>query len=245
MARRSYAFWLIRLFRFACSCVYRFEAERDERIRITIKKVVTSNRQCLSRVDSDTKRSYCFGDSRSKLLVSISRGVWRGYSGSWHVFNRSFVWFRRFSVDYGTVDGQSDIVSTWLRLQFVQYIRHAHRLHVIESSTWNPFYRCQYVCTRWSGSFELRGHLWIYETSVAVQRSEKIARHQWHHACGRRQCKFIFTCSTLTFLRPASMILNLIFIVLNFAEGMSNAPMDHWTGRRSLFVRTNEWCLFA
>lgn len=51
------------------SCVYRFESENDERIRITIKKVVTSNRQCLSRVDSDTKRSYCFGDQRAKLEV--------------------------------------------------------------------------------------------------------------------------------------------------------------------------------
>lgn len=53
------------------SCVYRFEADRDERIRITIKKVVTSNRQCLSRIDTDTKRSYCFGDQRAKLQVHV------------------------------------------------------------------------------------------------------------------------------------------------------------------------------
>lgn len=57
------------------SCVYRFESERDERIRITIKKVVTSNRQCLSRVDPDTKRSYCFGDQRAKLQVCFHFSV--------------------------------------------------------------------------------------------------------------------------------------------------------------------------
>lgn len=34
-----------------------------------MKKIVTSNRQCLSRVDADTKRSYCFGDQRAKLEV--------------------------------------------------------------------------------------------------------------------------------------------------------------------------------
>ncbi|XP_031626059.1 uncharacterized protein LOC116342540 [Contarinia nasturtii] len=51
------------------NCVYRFESEKDERIRITIKKIVTSNRQCLSRVDPDTKRSYCFGDQRAKLQI--------------------------------------------------------------------------------------------------------------------------------------------------------------------------------
>lgn len=56
---------------FIFSCVYRFESEEDERIRITIKRIVTSNRQCLSRVDPDTKRSYCFGDQRAKLEVWV------------------------------------------------------------------------------------------------------------------------------------------------------------------------------
>lgn len=52
-------------------CVYRFEAQRDERIRIIIRKIYTKNRQCLSRIDSDTKRSYCFGDTRAKVEVGI------------------------------------------------------------------------------------------------------------------------------------------------------------------------------
>lgn len=52
------------------SCTYHFEADQDERIRITIKKLITSNRQCLSRIDEDTKRSYCFGDPQYKLLVT-------------------------------------------------------------------------------------------------------------------------------------------------------------------------------
>lgn len=50
-------------------CVYRFEAQRDERIRIIIRRLYTRTRQCLSRIDSDTKRSYCFGDTRAKVEV--------------------------------------------------------------------------------------------------------------------------------------------------------------------------------
>lgn len=60
--------------------MYRFESERDERIRITIKKIVTSNRQCLSRVDPDTKRSYCFGDQRAKLEVLFRLIMFNIYS---------------------------------------------------------------------------------------------------------------------------------------------------------------------
>lgn len=53
-------------------CVYRFEAQRDERIRIIIRKIYTRNRHCLSRIDTDTKRSYCFGDTRAKVEVRVT-----------------------------------------------------------------------------------------------------------------------------------------------------------------------------
>lgn len=52
------------------SCVHRFEAQRGERVRVVIRRVMTGqNRTCESRVDEDTNRSYCFGDPRVKVEV--------------------------------------------------------------------------------------------------------------------------------------------------------------------------------
>lgn len=52
------------------SCVHRFEAQRGERVRVVIRRVMTGlNRTCESRIDEDTNRSYCFGDSRIKVEV--------------------------------------------------------------------------------------------------------------------------------------------------------------------------------
>ncbi|XP_037044522.1 uncharacterized protein LOC119080330 isoform X2 [Bradysia coprophila] len=50
-------------------CVYRFEAQRDERVRIVIKRLNTGKRKCSSKVDFDTNRSYCFGDTSVRLEV--------------------------------------------------------------------------------------------------------------------------------------------------------------------------------
>lgn len=141
----------IAFFLFCWSCVYRFEAERDERIRITIKKVVTANRQCLSRVDSDTKRSYCFGDARSKLLVSIARELCvravHHRTDSMSVFYVVDVYLSPtrinfIRIDYGTIDSESDTLSTWLRLQLIEHVRPSNRLHIVESSTWDSFHSC-------------------------------------------------------------------------------------------------------
>ncbi|XP_035794280.1 uncharacterized protein LOC118467651 isoform X1 [Anopheles albimanus] len=50
-------------------CIYRFEAQRGERVRIEITRAMTGNRTCDSRVDPDTGRSYCFGDSSARVEI--------------------------------------------------------------------------------------------------------------------------------------------------------------------------------
>uniref|UniRef100_A0A1B0CN39 CUB domain-containing protein n=1 Tax=Lutzomyia longipalpis TaxID=7200 RepID=A0A1B0CN39_LUTLO len=56
-------------------CVHRFEAQRGERVRVIIRKVMTGNRTCASRLDNDINRSYCFGDTSIKLEI---------YEKPWH-----------------------------------------------------------------------------------------------------------------------------------------------------------------
>lgn len=56
------------------SCTYRFEAQRDERIRIVIKRISTGRRHCFSKIDLDTNRSYCFGDARSRVEIRERNG---------------------------------------------------------------------------------------------------------------------------------------------------------------------------
>ncbi|XP_029726486.2 uncharacterized protein LOC109623124 isoform X2 [Aedes albopictus] len=50
-------------------CVYRFEAQRGERIRVEISRAMTGNRTCDSRVDPDTGRSYCFGNNSARIEI--------------------------------------------------------------------------------------------------------------------------------------------------------------------------------
>ncbi|XP_038115047.1 uncharacterized protein LOC6050731 isoform X2 [Culex quinquefasciatus] len=50
-------------------CIYRFEAQRGERIRLEVTRAMTGNRTCDSRVDPDTGRSYCFGDPSAKIEI--------------------------------------------------------------------------------------------------------------------------------------------------------------------------------
>ncbi|XP_059613973.1 uncharacterized protein LOC132260076 [Phlebotomus argentipes] len=50
-------------------CVHRFEAQRGERVRVIIRRVMTGNRTCASRLDNDINRSYCFGDTSIKLEI--------------------------------------------------------------------------------------------------------------------------------------------------------------------------------
>ncbi|XP_030385378.1 uncharacterized protein LOC115632387 isoform X2 [Scaptodrosophila lebanonensis] len=50
-------------------CVYKFEAQRGERVRLKLRKVTTANRPCYSRVDEDINRSFCYGDSNVRIEI--------------------------------------------------------------------------------------------------------------------------------------------------------------------------------
>jgi len=53
-------------------CIYKFEAQRGERVRIKMRKVTTTNRPCYSRVDEDINRSFCYGDTNVRIEVGIT-----------------------------------------------------------------------------------------------------------------------------------------------------------------------------
>ncbi|XP_036219322.2 uncharacterized protein [Bactrocera oleae] len=50
-------------------CIYKFEGQRGERIRIKLRKVTTLNRPCMSRVDEDINRSFCYGDTNARIEI--------------------------------------------------------------------------------------------------------------------------------------------------------------------------------
>ncbi|KRK05369.1 uncharacterized protein Dyak_GE29009, partial [Drosophila yakuba] len=50
-------------------CIYKFEAQRGERVRIKMRKVTTTNRPCFSRVDEDINRSFCYGDTSVRVEI--------------------------------------------------------------------------------------------------------------------------------------------------------------------------------
>ncbi|XP_032575246.1 uncharacterized protein LOC6616371 isoform X1 [Drosophila sechellia] len=50
-------------------CIYKFEAQRGERVRIKMRKVTTTNRPCYSRVDEDINRSFCYGDTNVRIEI--------------------------------------------------------------------------------------------------------------------------------------------------------------------------------
>lgn len=52
-------------------CIYKFEGMRGERVRIKLRKVTTMNRQCMSRVDEDINRSFCYGETSAKVEVNL------------------------------------------------------------------------------------------------------------------------------------------------------------------------------
>ncbi|XP_023310248.1 uncharacterized protein LOC108907793 [Anoplophora glabripennis] len=49
------------------SCTYRFEAHKDERIKITLAEMVIKNRDCETRVSKNTDRLECFGNMSATL----------------------------------------------------------------------------------------------------------------------------------------------------------------------------------
>ncbi|XP_033240183.1 uncharacterized protein [Drosophila pseudoobscura] len=50
-------------------CIYKFEAQRGERVRIKLRKVTTTNRNCYSRLDEDINRSFCYGDTNVRIEI--------------------------------------------------------------------------------------------------------------------------------------------------------------------------------
>lgn len=51
------------------SCVYRFEAQRGERIKINIHRMMAGNRTCDTKVENDTQRSFCYDDNSAKVQI--------------------------------------------------------------------------------------------------------------------------------------------------------------------------------
>ncbi|XP_055909808.1 uncharacterized protein LOC129944417 isoform X3 [Eupeodes corollae] len=50
-------------------CIYKFEGQRGERVRIKLRKVTTMNRMCTSKVDEDINRSFCYGNTNVRVEI--------------------------------------------------------------------------------------------------------------------------------------------------------------------------------
>jgi len=51
------------------SCVYRFEAQRGERVRIVVHRMMSGNRTCESKMENDTQRTFCYGNNSAKVQI--------------------------------------------------------------------------------------------------------------------------------------------------------------------------------
>ncbi|KAI4460830.1 cubilin [Holotrichia oblita] len=51
------------------SCVYRFEAQKDEKIKIILTDLVIKNRDCRSRISPDTDRYQCYGNTSATVRI--------------------------------------------------------------------------------------------------------------------------------------------------------------------------------
>lgn len=54
---------------FSCSCVYRFEAQRGERVRVIVHRMMSGNRTCEAKMENDTQRTYCYGNNSARLEI--------------------------------------------------------------------------------------------------------------------------------------------------------------------------------
>lgn len=54
-------------------CIYKFEGQRGERVRVHLRRVTTLNRVCTSKVDEDINRSFCYGDTSARIEVSFQK----------------------------------------------------------------------------------------------------------------------------------------------------------------------------
>ncbi|XP_045473238.1 uncharacterized protein LOC123679795 [Harmonia axyridis] len=51
------------------SCVYRFEAQKDEKVKLTLTDVVFKNRNCVTKVSRDTGRLMCEGNATAAVRI--------------------------------------------------------------------------------------------------------------------------------------------------------------------------------
>lgn len=51
------------------SCVYRFEGQRGERVKIVVHRMMSGNRTCESKMENDTMRAFCHGNNSAKLQI--------------------------------------------------------------------------------------------------------------------------------------------------------------------------------
>ncbi|KAL3267780.1 hypothetical protein HHI36_006909 [Cryptolaemus montrouzieri] len=51
------------------SCVYRFEAQKDEKVKLTLNSVIIKNRNCRTTVSKDTDRLVCDGSSSAAIRI--------------------------------------------------------------------------------------------------------------------------------------------------------------------------------
>lgn len=54
---------------FPSSCVYRFEAQKDEKVKLTLTNVIIKNRNCETRVSRDTGRLMCDGNTTAAIRI--------------------------------------------------------------------------------------------------------------------------------------------------------------------------------
>lgn len=158
------------------SCVHRFEAQRGERVRVVMRRVMTGrNRTCESRVDDDTNRSYCFGDPRVRVEVS----------GDLIQLQLAVTDSLLFRPDFRTSLARLDPVLPGLHVQldwqqFAHFQRLAARhLHVDQSRAGDPFHGHQHDGRRRSGAHPVRGHFRVHQGARALQGQSQEVRRQW------------------------------------------------------------------
>lgn len=50
-----------------CSCIYRFEAQKDEKVKITLTQLIVKQRQCQTRLSPDSDRLQCYGNTSATV----------------------------------------------------------------------------------------------------------------------------------------------------------------------------------
>lgn len=65
-------------------CIYKFEGQRAERVRLRFTQVMTMNRNCYSKVEEDINRSFCYGNTNVRVEVRIHLSGWMVRSNNFY-----------------------------------------------------------------------------------------------------------------------------------------------------------------